>query len=390
MTSTTSRAVAVATVAVLGFTVASCGSDSPSSSEGDAGSATGGATAIALALTEAGCDPTTIAAAAGDVVFSVKNEREDKAEFEILTKEPKILAEEFLEPGASGTFTENLAAGDYEIICGAPSDTRAALTVTGEGGATAQLKVDPAELDAAVAAYTAYVNGQVDDLINGTDQLVAAVKSGDVAEAKALYAPVRLPWERIEPIAELFPDSDAVIDSRVDDFSGPEDPEFTGFHRLEKGLFEDGSTQGLDSFADRLQTDVDDLAAKVKALKIAPDVMVNGAAGLIEEAAQTKITGEEERYSKTDLVTFAANVDGAREIHDQIDALLRSVDPALNGEITQSFSRIDQILQPYQQGDGYVSYDQLDDSARNQLKAALAGLSENLALVAGAFGLEVS
>jgi iron uptake system component EfeO len=388
MNKTTSRALAVAT-AVVGLAAAGCGSDSPSSSEGDAGGA-GGAAAISLALTDAGCDPTTISAAAGDVVFSVKNEREDKAEFEILTKEPKILAEEFLEPGASGTFTENLVAGDYEIICGAPSDTRAALTVTGEGGATAELKVDPAKLDAAVAAYTTYVRGQVDELIKGTDELVAAVKSGDVDGAKALYAPVRQPWERIEPIAELFPDSDAVIDSRVDDFSGPDDPEFTGFHRLEKGLFEDGSTQGLDSFADQLQSDVDDLATKVKALKIAPDVMVNGAAGLIEEAAQTKITGEEERYSKTDLVTFAANVDGARVIHDQIGDLLESVDPALNGEITQSFTRIDQILQPYEDGDGYVSYDQLDDSDRNQLKAALAGLSENLALVAGAFGLEVS
>ena len=382
------RALALATAAAL--VVAGCGSDEPSSSGGDAGGGASGAGAINLTLTDSGCDPTSLDAVAGEVVFSVKNAREDKAEFEILTKEPKILAEEFLEPGASGTFTENLSAGAYEIICGAPSDTRAALTVTGEGGATAQLKVDPAQLDAAVAAYTTYVNGQVDELIQGTDQLVTAVKSGDVAGAKQLYAPVRRPWERIEPVAELFPDSDAVIDSRVDDFSGPDDPQFTGFHRLEKGLFEDGTTQGLDPFADQLQSDVSELATKVKALTITPDVMVNGAAGLIEEAAQTKITGEEERYSKTDLVTFAANVDGARVIHDEISDLLESVDPALNSEITQRFSTIDQILKPYQQGDGYVSYDQLDDSARNQLKAALAGLSENLALVAGAFGLEVS
>ncbi len=42
--------------------------------------------------------------------------------------------------------------------------------------------------------------------------------------------------------------------------------------------------------------------------------MTNGAAGLIEEAAQTKITGEEERYSKTDLYTLQANVDGAHKI----------------------------------------------------------------------------
>ena len=57
--------------------------------------------------------------------------------------------------------------------------------------------------------------------------------------------------------------------------------------------------------------------------------MVNGAAGLIEEAAQTKITGEEERYSHTDLDTFAANVDGAKVIYDNISPLLKGVDPTL-------------------------------------------------------------
>ena len=64
------------------------------------------------------------------------------------------------------------------------------------------------------------------------------------------------------------------------------------------------------------------LATNVRSLQITPDVMVNGAAGLIEEAAQTKITGEEERYSHTDLDTFAANVDGAKVIYDSISPLL--------------------------------------------------------------------
>ena len=194
--------------------------------------------------------------------------------------------------------------------------------MTGEGGAQQALTVDPAALDAATKAYAAYVDQQVDQLVAGTTELVTAVKGGDVAAAKALYAPVRRPWERIEPVAELFPDSDAAIDSRVDDFSGPDDPKFTGFHRIEKGLWEDGSTNGLDTFADQLQTDVQSLATNVRSLQITPDVMVNGAAGLIEEAAQTKITGEEERYSRTDLDTFAANVDGAKVIYDTISPLL--------------------------------------------------------------------
>ena len=131
------------------------------------------------------------------------------------------------------------------------------------------------------------------------------------------------------------------------------------------------------------------LATNVRSLQITPDVMVNGAAGLIEEAAQTKITGEEERYSRTDLDTFAANVDGAKVIYDNISPLLKAVDPTLDDEIASRFTAIAGLLQPYEQGDAFVSYDQLDDADRNQLKAALAALSEDLSQVAGAFGLEV-
>jgi iron uptake system component EfeO len=384
-------AVALLAAVVLG--AGACGSDGGSSggtSAAPAGTATPTAAApLALSLIDTGCDPVTLTAPAGAVTFNVSNARDAMAEFEILSATPKILTEEFVEPGASGSFTVNLVAGEYQVICGRPSDSRAALTVTGEGGAQQVLTVDPAALDAATAAYAAYVDEQVDQLVAGTTELVTAVKGGDVTAAKALYAPVRRPWERIEPVAELFPDSDAAIDSRVDDFSGPDDPKFTGFHRIEKGLWEDGSTNGLDTIADQLQTDVQSLATNVRSLQITPDVMVNGAAGLIEEAAQTKITGEEERYSRTDLDTFAANVDGAKVIYDTISPLLAPVDPTLNDEIAGRFTAIAGLLEPYEQGDAFVSYDQLDDADRNQLKAALAALSEDLAQVPGAFGLEV-
>jgi iron uptake system component EfeO len=394
MTTTSNRIRALALVAAAAVTIGACGSGGSKTSATTAAPAAGAAgpepAAVALSLSETGCDPAVLSAPAGAVAFAVDNTRDAKAEFEIISAVPKIIAEEFLEPGASATYTVTLAAGEYQLICGAPSDTRGALTVTGEGGGQAALAVDEAELANATSAYSAYVNEQVDLLVTGTAELVAAVKAGDLAQAKELYAPVRRPWERIEPVAELFPDSDAAIDSRVDDFTGPDDPAFTGFHRLEKGLWQDGTTSGLSSLADRLAADVDELAGNVRSLTITPDVMVNGAAGLIEEAAQTKITGEEERYSRTDLDTFAANVDGARVIFQGVSGLLEGVDPALKAEIGDRFATIDRLLAPYQQGDTFVPYDQLDETARTQLKAALAGLSENLALVAGALGLEVS
>jgi iron uptake system component EfeO len=78
-----------------------------------------------------------------------------------------------------------------------------------------------------------------------------AVRAGDLEAAKAAYAPSRVPWERIEPIAGLVEDIDTAVDARVDDFEGPDDAEFTGWHRLEYLLFDQGTTEGAASFADR-------------------------------------------------------------------------------------------------------------------------------------------
>jgi len=57
-----------------------------------------------------------------------------------------------------------------------------------------------------------------------------------------------------------------------------------------------------------------DLQGRLDGLTIPPAKMVSGASDLIEEVASTKISGEEDRYSGTDLSDFQANVDGAQKI----------------------------------------------------------------------------
>ena len=382
-----------ALLGLLGLLVvlAACGSDKPATAGGASGSAP-----LAVAITANGCDPAKLDAAAGQVTFAVTNKTDSRAEFEILSSAPQILAEEFLEAGKSGHYTVTLPAGQYQVICGAPSDPRADLVVTGEGGQApaAASKVDQAALSVAVAAYTTYVNEQTAKLAAGTKAFTDAVRAGHVDQAKSLYAGTRIPWEEIEPVAELFPDADAVIDSRADDFQQAEaDPEFSGFHAIEYGLWAQGSKDGhmadLSALADRLDTDVTSLIGEVAKITITPQVMTNGAAGLIEEAARTKITGEEERYSRTDLVTLAANVDGARKIVDLLRPVLQPVDADLQASIDGSLKKVDGILATLKSGDTYVSYDQVTDAQRNDLKSSMAQLSEELSQLSGALGLEV-
>lgn len=251
------------------------------------------------------------------------------------------------------------------------------------------LAASPLDLVAPVAEYKLYVAQGVDKLAKDTKTFTDAVKAGDLAKAKALYAPTRVSYEKIEPIAELFSDLDGSIDSRVDDHEKKEeDPEFTGFHRIEYGLFAKNSTEGLAPFADKLMTDVTELHGRIKGLTIPPDKMVGGAAVLIEEVAAKKISGEEDRYSHTDLWDFQANVDGAKKIVDLLRPLVVKEDKALVGKIDANFATVDKTLAKYKlKAGGCETYDKLTESDRKSLGAAITTLAEDLAKLKGLLGL---
>ena len=72
--------------------------------------------------------------------------------------------------------------------------------------------------------------------------------------------------------------------------------------------------------AERLQADATALRKKVATLKIEPARIANGAVSLLDEVSVSKITGEEDRYSHTDLSDFAANVAGAKVAFESVRA----------------------------------------------------------------------
>ena len=247
----------------------------------------------------------------------------------------------------------------------------------------------PLDLVEPIAKYKIYVTGEVDQLVAHTRDFTAAVKAGDLKKAQALYAPSRVFYERIEPIAELFSDLDGSIDSRADDHDKKEqDPGFTGFHRIEYGLFDQKSTDGLGPIADKLLADVTDLQGRIKALTTPPDKVVGGAAALIEEVAATKISGEEDRYSHTDLYDFQANVDGAKKIVDLLRPILEKSDKALLAKVEANFKTVDGILAKYKTKDGgFETYDKVTDADRNALKGPVTTLAEDLSQLRGTLGL---
>ncbi len=266
-----------------------------------------------------------------------------------------------------------------------------ALGLIGLGIATvAEAKVAPAELVGPISDYKIYVGEEIKILADATKAFADAVKAGDLAKAQALYAPARVHYERIEPIAELFDDLDKSIDSRADDYQKKEaDPGFSGFHRIEYGLFAKKSTDGLQPIADKLVADVTELQSRVKGLTFPPEKVVGGAAALIEEVAKTKISGEEDRYSRTDLWDFAANIEGAKKIHELLLPLTQRENPKLAKRIDTNFAKVDKILAKYAvSGGGYESYDKLSKKDRTELRGPVTALAEDLSKLRGTLGLK--
>jgi iron uptake system component EfeO len=256
---------------------------------------------------------------------------------------------------------------------------RADFTVT--GAAAAGPTSSDAALDGAVAEYQQFVAGQSDAFLERTTEFVGLVKAGKVDEAKALYPLARSHWERIEPVAESFGDLDPKIDGRAEvvDDGMP----FTGYHRLEKDLWVDGLQPDSPAVADQLLTDVTELVAKAKAVQLNPLQLANGSKALLDEMATGKITGEEERYSHTDLWDFDANFEGSQAAIEALRPFLKAKNPTLLATIDQRAAALDELIDSHKSGDGFVLYTALTPADLKALTAALDAFSEPVATVAG-------
>ena len=344
---------------------------------------------VKVTVTDKQCEPMNLTVNAGKTQFLIVNQSQKALEWEILKGVLVVEERENIAPGLSQKLTANLQPGEYDMTCGLLTNPKGKLIVKGQATADAAKSEALLSLGTAITDYKAYVTAETAELVKGTKAFTDAVKAGDIEKAKSLYAPTRQHYERIEPIAELFSDLDGSIDAREDDYEKKaDDPKFTGFHRLEKALFGDNSVKGMDTYADQLYTDVQELQKRISELAFPPSKVVGGAAGLIEEVAATKISGEEDRYSHTDLWDFQANVDGAQKIVNLLRPQLQKNNAELLGKVDANFKKVDAILAKYRTKDGYETYDKLTDADRNALKGPITTLAEDLAQLRGVLGLD--
>ena len=253
----------------------------------------------------------------------------------------------------------------------------------GKAGTTAGQAANQGKTDLSkeTSEYKKYVEGQIDMLLKDTENFAQLLKTGKLDEAKKVYPLIRMAYERSEPIAESFGESDIKIDYRLVDFKEEFKNEegWKGFHRIEKILWEQNTTKGTEKYAEDLVNDIKELKAKIATIEVTPDLMVTGAIDLLNEVSTQKITGEEEVFSHTDLYDFRANIEGAQKIFELFRPKLEQKDAKLVTTLDTEFKAVNTLLDKYMTDDKhYKLYTELTKEDTKVLAEAVTKLGEPL------------
>ncbi|WKV86264.1 iron uptake system protein EfeO [Pseudomonas sp. B24_DOA] len=337
------------------------------------------------------CEPNALTVPAGRASFRIVNRSERAVEWEILDGVLVVEERENIAPGLSQVINANLQPGDYAITCGLLSNPRGTLHVTPTAASDAAAKAKPSMVAfvGPLSEFRVYLAVQGSALIKAATALNQAVASGDLAQAQALYLPARAAYQRLAPAAQRLAELDNHINARADYFEKREqDPAFVGFHRLEYALFQQRKLDDVAPIAPRLLADVTELKQQLLAQSLPPEQLVSIVVRNLNSLAEVRAaSGEEERYSHSDLNGFAANAQTARKVVDLLRPMLSKSSADVLANVDQALSDFDSQLNAFKSADGYVSYDAVTAAQRQQIAAKAKTLATALDGIDPALGL---
>ncbi|MCW0921703.1 MULTISPECIES: iron uptake system protein EfeO [Pseudomonas] len=337
------------------------------------------------------CEPNALTVPAGRASFRIVNRSERAVEWEILDGVLVVEERENIAPGLSQVINANLQPGDYAITCGLLSNPRGTLHVTPTAASDAAAKAKPSMVAfvGPLSEFRVYLAVQGSALIKAATALNQAIASGDLAQAQALYLPARAAYQRLAPAAQRLAELDNQINARADYFEKREqDPAFVGFHRLEYALFQQRNLDDVTPIAQRLHADVTTLKQQLLAQSLPPEQLVSIVVRNLNSLAEVRAgSGEEERYSHSDLNGFAANAQTARKVVDLLRPMLSKSSADVLANVDQAMSDFDNQLNAFKSADGYVSYDAVTAAQRQQIAAKAKALAAAMDGIDPALGL---
>jgi iron uptake system component EfeO len=347
----------------------------------------GGGASNTISFNSASCGGSWTLAKPGWHTFELYNANDVGGEIDLI--DPRtggVYAEvDQFGPGTTQTMSLDVGSGRYAFRClfeDTDPMTGPAVTVPGHvKGFTATVPVSNNELVGPAKEYQAYAAAGLKTLAGQAETLASDLQRGNLTAARRGWLPAHLTYETLGAAYDAFGNFDDEIDGRADAL-GVSNPQWTGFYRLEYGLWHGQSAAELTPYASKLVADVRSLLATWPTIEIPLIDIGLRTHEILENALEFQLTGHDDYGSGTTLATTLANIQGTRELLSLLHPLLVTRYPGLPGVYTW-LNRLQTLLEAEHQPDGtWVPVAQLSPSARQDIDAACSQALQELAPIA--------
>lgn len=347
----------------------------------------GGGASNTISFNSASCGGSWTLAKPGWHTFELYNANDVGGEIDLI--DPRtggVYAEvDQFGPGTTQTMSLDVGSGRYAFRClfeDTDPMTGSAVTVPGHvKGFTATVPVTNNELVGPAKEYQVYAAAGLKTLVGQAEALASDLQRGNLTAARRDWLPAHLTYETLGAAYDAFGNFDDEIDGRADAL-GVSNPQWTGFYRLEYGLWHGQSAAELTPYASKLVADVRSLLATWPTMEIPLIDIGLRTHEILENALEFQLTGHDDYGSGTTLATTLANIQGTRELLSLLHPLLVTRYPGLPGVYTW-LNRLQTLLEAEHQPDGtWVPVSQLSASARQDIDAACSQALQELAPIA--------
>ncbi|MFF2502762.1 iron uptake transporter permease EfeU [Streptomyces sp. NPDC058067] len=340
-----------------------------------------------VAVSQQECGKGFAAPRTGRQTFQMHNTGDKAAEVYLVDPATNAVYGEIegLAPGTTRDLVATVAGGSYAWRCvplGGKAVTSAPVHVTGSGAAKPVAPVSEGDLAAPLDAYKKYVGQGLTRLVAQTKKLSDDIGGGHLDAARNDWLTAHRTYASLGAAYGTFQDFDNKIDGRTAGLpGGVNDKDFTGFHRIEYGLWHGQAAHTLAAPAARLAADTAGLQKAFPTQDFAPGDLPLRTHEILENTLQFELTGDADQGSGTSLATADANLSGTRELLGVLRPLLAARDPKLLTRADGDIARLQGLLDAAHDKQRWTPVGKLDTTVRQRLNGATGQLLEDLAPV---------
>jgi iron uptake system component EfeO len=367
---------AAASVALAAAVTAGCGAPAASLSS-----------STSISFNDASCGGGWQLASPGWHTFEITSNAEYGAEVDLTDPANGAVYDELqnIGPGTTAPMRLDVGSGRYAFLCEVEDfdPVKGPTVVVGghRAGTPAILPITYNDLYPLAKAYATYTEAGLQVLASQTATLAADVRAGNLAAAKGEWLTAHLQYETLGAAYDAFGAYDDEIDGRADAV-GTGSPNWTGFYRLEYGLWNGQPAGELIPVADTLNTDVDDLLAWWPSQQIPLVDIGLRTHEILENALEYQLTGHDDYGSGTTLATTLANIRATRYLLSLLHPLLARRYPQLP-EVYAGLNLLQSLIDKEQlPNGGWVPVSALPTATHQAIDAACGQVLQELAPIA--------